>query len=756
MGKKILFVWLFVVLTIAAPAVMAADSPALVHVYLLDKSDIQSLNKLHMDVPYVTEDFAEVIAYPEDFAVLDAAGLHYDVIHQDLTAFYQSRNPMNATMGGFLTYSEINDSIDVLHQNFPTLVSARDSIGATWEGRALWVFKISDNVDQDEDEPEIMWNALIHAREPESMEWQMYFINWLLANYGTDDDATEIINEREMWFCLTNNPDGYEYNRQTNPGGGGMWRKNRRSGGGVDLNRNWGYMWGYDNEGSSPYTYDETYRGPSAFSEPETQALRDFIIAHDFKFIMNAHTYGNWFLYPFGYMHIYTPDQDIYSAMGDSAHALNSDYIKGTAWENLYSTNGDALDWQYGDQVTKPLIFCVTTETGSNMDGFWPSTNRIPQLDAGMLPIAKYLALLAANVRAIAAPNPPVLDPIGELDSSSFTVSWTHEDEYNPAVAYELVEKSGYSRVADDLESNTDNWELNGFLLRTSRSHSPSHSLFSGNANNYRGEAVLAEGLSVSAGDTLDFWTWYDIEDDWDYAYVEISTNGGATYTPIAGNITTTYNPHGQNHGNGITGSTNNAWVHAFFPLDDYAGSVVRVKFSYVTDTYTLGQGFFIDDVFPIEGFANNVVLASDITDMSYHIDYRENGTYYYEVRAQDAQDQWSGFSNREEAIIARVGIDDQAQIPTEFNLAQNYPNPFNAQTSIAFALASPGMVKLEVFDITGRLVRKLIDSDMSAGNHSIIWDGKNDSQTVVSTGVYFYKLSTPEKSETRSMMLLK
>ncbi len=63
--------------------------------------------------------------------------------------------------------------------------------------------------------------------------------------------------------------------------------------------------------------------------------------------------------------------------------------------------------------------------------------------------------------------------------------------------------------------------------------------------------------IDVSAGDTLEFWTWYDIEDDWDYAYVEVSTDGGSYFRSIPGNITTTYNPNGNNAGHGITEKTN-------------------------------------------------------------------------------------------------------------------------------------------------------------------------------------------------------
>jgi murein tripeptide amidase MpaA len=97
----------------------------------------------------------------------------------------------------------------------------------------------------------------------------MYYMWYLLENYGTDPEATYLVDNREMYFVPCFNPDGYEYNRQTDPNGGGMWRKNRRNNGGsygVDLNRNFGYMWGYDDLGSSPIPSSETYRGPSAFS----------------------------------------------------------------------------------------------------------------------------------------------------------------------------------------------------------------------------------------------------------------------------------------------------------------------------------------------------------------------------------------------------------------------------------------------------------------------------------------------------------
>ncbi len=752
MKKYLLFAVAFS-LMLSASAIHANENPSLLHVYLMNKTDVMKLADMPLDIPYYTEDYVEVVAYSDDIAEIAAAGLHYDIVQEDMVSFYQQRNPVITTMGGYLTYSEVVDSLDMLHMLYPELVSEKFSIGQSWEERDLWVIKVSDNVDTDEDEPEIFYNALIHAREPASMAWQLNFLSWLLENYGIDDDATEILDGREIWFLPVFNPDGYEYNRQTNPNGGGMWRKNRRSGGGVDLNRNWGYMWGYDDDGSSPYSSDETYRGPAAFSEPETQAVRDFITGRDFSFIINAHTYGNWWLYPYGYDDIYTPDQSIFSAIGDSVETLTGgDYRPGTAWECLYNTNGDANDWQYGELG----LFCATPETGNSSDGFWPASYRINPLNAQMLPVAIYIAQIAGNVETISAPTAPVLNPIGQLDTSSYTVSWTHEDEDNPAVAYELVEKSGYLRTEDDIESGDGLWEFDGYGISTSRYHSSNHSIFSGNENSYHGSAILADELNVLDDDTLSFWVWFDVEEDFDYGYVEISTDGGAIFTPIEGNITTNYDPNGSNRGNGITGSSA-GWIEASFPLDAYAGMSVQIKFSYVTDSWMLESGIYIDDVYPIETFESEMVLASDIADNFYDITDRENGTYFYQVRAKDAEDQWSGFSNREAAIVdANVSIDDNNQIPAEFNLAQNYPNPFNASTEISFALSSAGYITLEVYDIAGRLVRTLLSSDMTAGDHTVIWNGSNDNAESVSSGIYFYKLTTDQKSETRRMTLLK
>jgi len=618
--------------------------------------------------------------------------------------------------------------------------------------------KISDNPGQDENEPEFFINALIHAREPMGGESALRFMSYLCSNYGTDPLVTELVDNREFFFVPIINPDGYEYNRQTNPNGGGMWRKNRRNNGngsyGIDLNRNWGYMWGYDDNGSSPDPFSEVYRGTGPFSEPETEVLRQFINSRNFSVVLNLHSYGNYMLYPWGYYNGFTEDNNLFSAISDSATAENG-FLFGTPWQLLYNTNGDAGDWQYGEQTEKPKIFGFVIELGTDWDGFWPDQSRIPQLWNDILPSMIYLSVIAGNPYVQAPPQAPVLHPIGDVYGDSFTVSWSFSDTLNPAVAFELKEFSGLERIEDGFENGTSNWNLDGFYLRTSRKHSGTYSLFSGTGDNYDGSAVLVNSVSVGAHDTLKVWVWYSIESNYDYAYVQVSTDGGSSFSNLQGNITTNNNPNGNNRGNGITGNSN-TWVLGTFPLNDYAGQSVLLGMRYITDGAVQNEGFYADQFYPVETFAQVNVLGSDIPDTSFLVSGRTPGDYYYQVRAVDAQNQWSPFSNRELAVVHTPTSVAEQPMPYAFSLDQNYPNPFNPQTSISFALSHRDHVNLSVYNILGMKVRTLVDSQLDAGPHSVIFDSRDDNRSEVAQGVYFYRLKSASGDITRKMLLLK
>ena len=130
--------------------------------------------------------------------------------------------------GGHYTFAEMQTILDRMRTKFPNLISVKNSAGTTLEGRSVLVVKISDNPDVDENEPKTLLNAVHHAREPISMTQLIYFMWHLLENYATDKEVRTLLNSTEIYVIPCLNPDGYVYNQTTNPGGGGMWRKNRK------------------------------------------------------------------------------------------------------------------------------------------------------------------------------------------------------------------------------------------------------------------------------------------------------------------------------------------------------------------------------------------------------------------------------------------------------------------------------------------------------------------------------------------------
>lgn len=288
------------------------------------------------------------------------------------------------SMGGYFTYNEMLTVLDDMTSQYPNLITAKQPIGTftSIEGRPIYWLKISDNPSTDESEPEILYTALHHAREAASLSQMIYYMYYLLEHYGNDPEITALINNTEMYFVPCVNPDGYIYNENTNPNGGGMWRKNRRNNNngsyGIDLNRNYGFHWGLDDIGSSPDPNDQTYRGTSAFSEPETQAIKWFAENHQFKMTLNYHSYGNDLIYPWGYIaDLYTPDSAVFV---NHTHLMTSynHYVSGTGNQTVgYVTNGDSDDWGYGEQTTKNKILSMTPEIGDYNDGFWPPISNI-------------------------------------------------------------------------------------------------------------------------------------------------------------------------------------------------------------------------------------------------------------------------------------------------------------------------------------------------------------------------------------------
>lgn len=337
--------------------------------------------------------------------------------------------PQNFTlgsMGGCLTYSEMLSQLDQMRALYPNLISIKkdasltengsgtpiqthgNTTGAiTWDPQTIYYVRISDNPDTDEqNEPESFYSGMTHSREVSSLMNLMYYMWYVLENYDTDPDVKNLVDNNEMYFVPVANPDGLLWNEARAPNGGGSQRKNLEPNSnpgtsflrGVDLNRNYSYLWGSAFQGSSGTPSAETYRGVSPFSEPETRIVEQFVANHDVKTALNHHATSN--LLPHGYNGEIgaapSGREDDYAQFCQDLTRFNR-YIYGEAPNILTVANGDMSDWMLGGPIrtnsdgstsigSGKEILALAPENGdpSGLEaspdfssGFWPSPDQI-------------------------------------------------------------------------------------------------------------------------------------------------------------------------------------------------------------------------------------------------------------------------------------------------------------------------------------------------------------------------------------------
>ena len=302
--------------------------------------------------------------------------------------------PDQGPNGKFHTYLELRNDLFQLEERYPQIARVYD-LGDSIEGRDILAIKISDQVEFDEMEAEVLLVGCHHAREWLSVEVPYYIAQYLVEQYDADPEIKRMVDSSEVWIVPMLNPDGLEYSIHTFR----WWRKNRRDNGdgsfGVDLNRNYSYMWSYDDEGSSPYGWSQTYRGKSPFSEPETDALNMLFIHREFQASITYHTYSELILYPWGYTPEPAPDQELLhylaSTMSELMRGVNNRYYRpGQASTGLYTTNGTFQDFAYATYNIP--TFCIEMRPESVLlGGFIISEDEILDAFWENLPAALFL-----------------------------------------------------------------------------------------------------------------------------------------------------------------------------------------------------------------------------------------------------------------------------------------------------------------------------------------------------------------------------
>ena len=308
--------------------------------------------------------------------------------------FNLNPNAAPNSFGGCLTYDQVLQELDDMRAQYPNLISqkldASSSNQTTIEGRTIHYVRISDNPDLDEaDEPETLYQSLVHSREPSSLMQLLYYMWYILENYESDPDIQNLVNNQALYFIPVFNPDGFVHNEMESPNGGGMQRKNRNVTtacpqflDGIDLNRNSAYYWG--NGGASTDGCSNTFLGDSPFSENETQIMRDFFLEHDFKLALNHHSYKNAMLHAYAGVEITNPRPDEYSKYNHDMTEYNR-YAYGPSTSISYLNSGNMNDWMLGGPAgissngtptgtgSGKHTMAWTPENGSFQEGgFWP------------------------------------------------------------------------------------------------------------------------------------------------------------------------------------------------------------------------------------------------------------------------------------------------------------------------------------------------------------------------------------------------
>ncbi len=342
---------------------------------------------------YKPDSYLDIVTNQEEFNKIQELGFDVKIVQTET----QLSNNLQTDLNGYRSYEELLEELQEIEAENPglcKLFDIGDTRGKEYSNagnsnydnynQEVWALKLSDNVETEEDEPCVYYFGEHHAREPISLEVVMYVLNHLIDNYQIDPTITEQINNTQIWFVPLVNPNGHklvidEFDL--------MWRKNIRDNNGngqiddgywdypdgVDPNRNYSFMWG--GQGAAADPTEQTYRGPSATSEPEIQATQNLISSHHFVTGITYHSYSELVLYPFGYSsNIYAPDllalKELAETMAENIPGLYSGhYTPEASWE-LYPASGTTDDYSYGEHG----IFSYTVELGVE---FIPPANQI-------------------------------------------------------------------------------------------------------------------------------------------------------------------------------------------------------------------------------------------------------------------------------------------------------------------------------------------------------------------------------------------
>jgi parallel beta-helix repeat protein len=432
-------------------------------------------------------------------------------------------------------YTEIMNTLIFLNYSFPNIVDVF-SIGKSWQGRDIYCIRLTNETNT-RPKPKLLFVGYHHARELISAELPLYFAVEAATKFGVNETITYMLNYSEIYIIPALNVDGFEAVSQNE------WqRKNLHSFdedndglldedppddedgdgyiedlfywdgtnyyfirwegidddndgllnedwvGGVDLNRNYGYQWDAQCQSGSPNPWDEDYRGPAPFSEPETQAIRDLALNHNFKYAISFHSGAECVVYPWGYTTEDPTDKEKFEEIASEIAQLTGVwYSQSGDW---YTTSGVWDDWMYGNRSTFAFTCEIYTnqsawqyEPGPEPNTWWekgvfqffnPPTSQIETVIQRWLPVFTYItnkAITEFKYHDIAVTNvTPLKTIVGQGYTMNINVTVANQGDYtetfnitlhaNPTV----IETKQIALANGASTTITFTWNTNGFV----------------------------------------------------------------------------------------------------------------------------------------------------------------------------------------------------------------------------------------------------------------------------------------------------
>lgn len=749
------------------------DNAAVVEVEIFSRADIHRLNELGMDIMNVRDGVAEIAAIPEEIDALWANGFRPRVALENMRDAVWSLGMPGR--GEYHDYSEITADLAAWHAAYPSITELV-SIGQSVQSRELWALKITDNPTVEEAEAEIVWVGAHHGDETIGVETCYYVAKYLLENYGTDTQVTWLVNNREFWVIPMFNPDGYTAGSRYNASG-------------TDLNRN--------------YLCPDGSNAGSAFSAPETQALRDFCVGMNPSTSLQFHSGAVYVNYLWDYTYAATPDEPMIITISNGYGTRSGlPVTNGADW---YVALGTCQDWCYaqrGEIATTIEVSTTKNPPASSIDGI-VNANRSAMLYqarksgkgiTGVVTDAEtgdplYATISIPQIGKDVYTDPAVGDYHRMVQSGTYTVTasaegytphtvynvsanldtfvvvnfaleppprgsiagYVYDDAMNPLEAgvaltdiggfttvsdagtgyYEInhipvgehdvrVSKPGYSSatredvqvlegataaesfmlvgalVYDDFESGLSRW-TGGWSLTSGASHSPTYSMTDSPGGSYANNAyavtTLVSPVDLSEATTGALSFWHRYDTESGYDLCLVQ---------VSTNNGSSWTQVAQYSG------TQTAWTEVSIDITPYVGtSQFKVRFILDADSWINRDGWYVDDV-------------------------------------QISRDG------------ATTGAEDPGIAESRIALS-NRPNPFSLETSIRYGLPASAPVRLAIYDVSGRLVRTLLDGDhRPAGAHEVAWNGRDERGMPAAAGVYFARIVAAGAESTRKIVLIR